>query len=146
MKVKELREARYNELYRITSFPSQGVELHKTVMSYHFAFNKLISSTDGIHRFPFILDAIFKEDVEEINKEMILKFVKDNRPTDTQTIFSVAMTDNDQVNADMLQRKLGGNTKVIIIGGLYKTRSILYFNVEDYVEMIENTSQIIDVE
>jgi hypothetical protein len=61
--VKELREDRFQKLYRITFFPSQGVELHKTILAYNFAFNKLMKDTKTIHRLPFMLDAIFKEGV-----------------------------------------------------------------------------------
>jgi len=75
MKVKHLEGERYNNLYRISSFPSQGVELHKTVMSYHFAFNSLVSETSDIHRLPFILDAVFKEDIEKDNRDLIYSFL-----------------------------------------------------------------------
>ncbi|EOV4660377.1 hypothetical protein ACONVD_004908, partial [Escherichia coli] len=34
---------RYQNLYSITSFPFQGVELHKIIMAYHFSFIKLIN-------------------------------------------------------------------------------------------------------
>ena len=57
-------ELRHRLLYKISSFPCQGVELLKAVMGYHFALNKLISKTHGIHRFPFLLDAIMKEDID----------------------------------------------------------------------------------
>lgn len=71
------------------------------MMAYHFAFNNLIKSNINIHRFPFILDAIFKEDIEEYNKKIILEFIRDNYPKDTQLIFSMAdkSESKNQINA-----------------------------------------------
>jgi hypothetical protein len=88
--VQNLQEDRFTRLYQISAFPTQGVELHKTIMAYHFAFNSIVSSTPGIHRLPFMLDAVFKEDVEDANKKAILTFINKNKPQDTQTIFSIA--------------------------------------------------------
>jgi len=73
--VSNFDEPRYKQLYKISSFPCQGVELHKTVMAYHFALNKLIAKTQGIHRFPFILDAIMKEDIDEDSRIKYLAFL-----------------------------------------------------------------------
>lgn len=85
-----LKESRYKELYRINSFPFQGVELHKTVMAYHFALNAIISETDNIHRLPFLLDAVLKEDIDQTNLDLILKFIGSNLPKDTQTFISIS--------------------------------------------------------
>lgn len=73
MNLPDFTESRFTRLYEISSFPHQGVALLKTVMAYHFAFNKLISQTSYVHRLPFILDGIFKEDVDPIERERILK-------------------------------------------------------------------------
>jgi len=98
--VKAMAEDRYLNLYRISFFPYQGVELHKTMLAYYFAFNAIISSNKAIHRFPFMLDAIFKEDIDSNNKKEIIDFISNNAPNDTQTIFSVAETpDNTNLNA-----------------------------------------------
>lgn len=83
-------------MFEITAFPLQGVELHKTVMAYHFAFNKYIKATSYIHRIPFMLDAIFKEDIDIDNKDKILKFIEKHKPSDTQTIISIADTKNER--------------------------------------------------
>ncbi|MBE6058565.1 MAG: hypothetical protein E7215_00085 [Clostridium sulfidigenes] len=137
--VKTLNEPRYNELYSITSFPSQGVELHKTVMSYHFAFNNMLKYTEELHRFPFLLDAIFKEDIDTENRELIYNFIKSNRPTDTQTIFTVAFSQGEQDLIDDMKSKLGGNVKINAIGELNNKRALLYYSHEKYKELIEET-------
>lgn len=137
--VKTLNEPRYNELYSITSFPSQGVELHKTVMSYHFAFNNILKYTDELHRFPFLLDAIFKEDIDTENRELIYNFIKSNRPADTQTIFTVAFSKGEQDLIDDMKSKLGGNVKINAIGELNNKRALLYYSHEKYKELIEET-------
>lgn len=137
--VKTLNEPRYNELYSLTSFPSQGVELHKTVMSYHFAFINILKDTDEIHRFPFLLDAIFKEDIDTENRELIYDFIKTNSPTDTQTIFTVAFSQGEQNMIDDMKSKLGENVKINAIGDLNNKRSLLYYSHEEYKELIEET-------
>ncbi len=43
LEVKIPDSSRYKNLYSITSFPYQGVELHKIIMAYHFSFYQLIS-------------------------------------------------------------------------------------------------------
>ncbi len=63
------------------------VELHKTVMAYHFALNSMIAKPKAAQRLPFLLDAILKEDIDETNLETILFFVSKNLPSDTQTFF-----------------------------------------------------------
>src|SRR5690606_16388363 len=66
--IPALEVERFYKLYEISSFPFQGVELHKAVLSYHFAFNYLLTQTSDIHRLPFILDSVFKEDIDGGNR------------------------------------------------------------------------------
>ncbi|WP_344851402.1 hypothetical protein [Pedobacter jeongneungensis] len=124
--VDELDENRFTKLYDITAFPSDGVELHKTIMAYHFAFNKLIKSTENIHRLPFMLDAIFKEDIEAYNKTVILKFIAKNKPDDTQTILSIAeKSDHEKVVNEYNATYFNNQGKVILIGGGVNVKSFL---------------------
>jgi len=44
--VPKLDDSRFNYVYELSSFPFQGVELHLAVLSYHFAFNKIINEID----------------------------------------------------------------------------------------------------
>lgn len=100
MQLFNIKEPRYTELYKINSFPFQGVELHKTVMSYHFALNYIIKKTDNIHRLPFMLDAILKEDIDDRNFDLILSFVGKNLPTDTQSFISISEYLGDELDKD----------------------------------------------
>ncbi|MDM4468306.1 hypothetical protein [Klebsiella michiganensis] len=100
MQLFNVTEPRYTDLYKINSFPFQGVELHKTVMSYHFALNSLIRKTDNIHRLPFMLDAILKEDIDDRNFDLILSFVGKNLPTDTQSFISMSEYAEDNLLKD----------------------------------------------
>ena len=126
LKVKPLVEDRYKSLYKISAFPSQGVELHKTVLAYNFAFNKLIEKTENIHRFPFMLDAIFKEDIEQSNRNEILKFIGVNKPIDSQLIISIAETKENEKNIkDYNKKYFNEKAKLICIGGGIKVRAFL---------------------
>lgn len=90
LNLSPLKDSRYLDLYRIDSFPRQGVELHKTVMAYHFALNSLIKTSNSAHRLPFLLDAILKEDIDETNLDIIFKFISSNLPKDTQSFISIS--------------------------------------------------------
>lgn len=151
LSVKGLRNNRYLDLYSISSFPSQGVELHKTVMAYHFAFNELISRTKGIHRFPFMLDAILKEDIEQVNLKSILDFVSKNAPKNVQTFFTIAESkvknDDDSVkyvDIDKLKNEyFPENSKIIRIGQSKTERSFLTKIEEAHFDIIASTHDII---
>lgn len=90
LNVKKIEEKKYLLLYHMGIFPKQGVELLKTMLAYYFAFNKIIQETTYVHRFPFMLDAIFKEDIDESNRKLILGFIYKNRQKNEQIIFSFA--------------------------------------------------------
>ena len=138
-------EDRYLLLYSISAFPSQGVELHKTVMAYHFAFNKLIKDTPGIHRLPFMLDAIFKEDLDDESKKKILTFIAKNRPRDTQTIFSIAQAKDQPSNAVFYnQTYFRGGAKLIQIGDGLRERSLLNDYHGELPELINQTFEIVN--
>lgn len=143
--VKPLTEARYTQVYQISSFPSQGVELHKTVMAYHFAFNKVIKSSSHVHRFPFMLDAIFKEDIEAKNKKSIIEFISKNRPVDTQLIFSIAESTEDLLKAQTYNIEyFNGQAKMINIGNSVDERAFLSDYQSNYTELLEETISIIN--
>jgi hypothetical protein len=126
LKVKRLEENRYLKLYNISAFPSQGVELHKTILAYHFAFNELIKGNVQIHRLPLMLDAIFKEDLDAVNETRIIEFISKNKPTDTQIFISMAITeDNQEVRSKYSQTYFNGKAKVIEIGECKDERAFL---------------------
>ena len=90
LKVKIPNNNKYRELYSMSSFPYQGVELHKIIMAYHFSFNEMLSKNPNVHKFPFLLDAIFKEDIDKKSREEIFKFVAEESKRDVQILFTVA--------------------------------------------------------
>lgn len=145
MGVKKLEEDRYIKLYDISSFPYQGVELLKTIMAYHFAFNLVISETNNIHRLPFMLDAVFKEDIEKNNKDVILKFIAKNKPTDTQIIFSTAQTKEQLGNAEIYNRDFFKNeAKLIQIGNGETERSFLMTHNQEHSSYLDETLELIN--
>ncbi|UPR46272.1 hypothetical protein ITG13_07815 [Vibrio cyclitrophicus] len=132
--VKEFSKSSYKDLYKISSFPVQGVELHKTIMAYHFAFNKVISGTKGIHRLPLLLDAILKEDIDPTSLELIFKFIDKNRPKDTQIFITMSeskvneRTDSavDGLKMNEINRDyFSGEAKITYIGECKEKRSFL---------------------
>lgn len=144
-------EERYNELYKINSFPYQGVELHKTVMAYHFSLNQLISKTKNIHRFPFVLDAIMKEDIDPESRAKIFRFITNSKPKDTQTLFSISesmeysKSDNgtlysiESVNEEYFDSK----AKVIRIGDGDSERAFLSDYNGEQEELISSTLDLL---
>lgn len=143
--VPEFTEDRFLKLYSISGFPNQGVELLKTVMCFHFAFNKIISQTSSIHRLPFILDGIFKEDVDGKSKKTILKFINSNKPKDTQTIFSVANAKDEDISVEEINKEFfNEEAKCIVIGGGDKQRSLLEKYENSQEELIEDTMKILE--
>ena len=140
-----LKENRHTKLYQISAFPSQGVALHKTVMAYHFAFNRLIKNTGYIHRLPFMLDAIFNEDIDDGNKSLILTFISKNRPNDTQLLFSIAHSENELSKAENYNRDyFNGQGKLICIGeGIYEEAFLTQYNNQES-ELLQETMEIIN--
>lgn len=149
LKVKLPNEKRYTRLYSINSFPFQGVELHKTVMAYHFAFNELISETKELTIFPFLLDAIMKEDIDEENRKLIFNFISKYSPKSKQIFFSVSEALKDRVNNNsrniqfVQQLYFPNNSKIIQIGDgdsertfLRKTNAENMFRIDETLTLI----------
>jgi hypothetical protein len=136
---------RFNYIYELSSFPFQGVELHLAVLSYHFAFNKLIKETEKIHRLPLILDSIFKEDLEGNSKEKILDFICKNQPNDTQTIISVADNKSKDPKIEYYKDKFFSyDTKLICIGNSFEKESLLKQHDEQLDEVLNDTFEIME--
>nr|WP_319492425.1 hypothetical protein [uncultured Desulfobacter sp.] len=155
--LKPLTDSRYLNLYQIHSFPRQGVELHKTVMAYHFALNAMIAKSKTVHRLPFLLDAILKEDIEETNLEIILKFVGKNLPDDTQSFVTLSEHVRDLVPVedhkvkpiekikvkDVQNSYFPTNSKLLYIGEGKIERGFLSQPLEEYENVYEETLKII---
>lgn len=157
LSLNPLTDSRYLELYKINSFPRQGVELHKTVMAYHFALNSMIEKSKIAHRFPFLLDAILKEDIDETNLNTILSFVGNNLPDDTQTFISISEHVKDDSGSESEENvkpieKLRvkevkdtyfpKDTKLIYIGGGQIERGLLSQSLDNYQELHKETIEI----
>ncbi|MBE9601476.1 hypothetical protein [Pedobacter sp. MC2016-24] len=146
LKVKELSEDRYTTLYKISAFPFQGVELHKTIMAYHFAFNSLISKTKDIHRLPFILDAVFKEDLDEFNEDLLIEFISKNRPKDTQLFMTISEKTKKASQVARYQREfLNNEAKTIQIGNGRDTRTLLKAYNGEQDHLLKETMEIINL-
>ncbi|MGR5501381.1 hypothetical protein ACQKP3_11680 [Vibrio sp. DNB22_10_4] len=156
LELKPLTDSRYLDLYRIHSFPRQGVELHKTVMAYHFALNAMIAKSKTAHRLPFLLDAILKEDIDETNLEIILSFVGKNLPSDTQTFVSISehvrepspkedeeIKPIEKVRAKEVKNSyFPTNSKLFYIGDGKMERGFLSQSLENNQEIHEDTIDI----
>ena len=155
LELKPLTDSRYLDLYRIHSFPRQGVELHKTVMAYHFALNALIAKSKRAHRLPFLLDSILKEDIDETNLKIILSFVGSNLPDDTQTFISISEQVKDDADEeesvkpieklrvkDVIDTYFPTNTKLFYIGSGKIERGFLSQSLENYNEIHMDTIDI----
>ncbi|PTX21149.1 hypothetical protein C8N40_102118 [Pontibacter mucosus] len=145
LQVKSLVEDRYTNIYKISAFPYQGVELHKTVMAYHFAFNRLIKQNQNIHRLPFILDAIFKEDIEYKNKDLIIEFISNNRPKDTQTFFSIAEINDLESEVKRFNSEFFDNeAHLICIGNGVDERAFLSDYDDNFSDYLLETLEVIN--
>lgn len=144
--VKIPSDNRFLELYRISAFPSQGVELHKTILSYHFAFNFLLKENNNIHRFPFLLDSIFNEDIEIENKKKIIDFIQKNKPADTQTFLSIseAKLEKDEMD-NYIEQEFKGIKKTITIGQSVYERAFLAPIKDSDKDLINETISLMEI-
>ena len=125
-------------------FPQQGVELLKTLLAYYFAFNRIIEQTVYVHRLPFVLDAVFKEDIDDANRAIILDFIEKHKPTDTQIIFSIAQSKNNLKTAvDYNKLHFNNSAKLIEIDIKSERAFLSDFKVE-YEAIKDETLELID--
>ena len=143
--VKKFDDDRFLLLYKIPAFPRQGVELLKTLMAYNFAFNKIIKETSYVHRFPFLLDAIFEGDFEDDNRNKVLSFISKNYPSDTQLIFSLADTKNNQISASVYNEKyFDKKANLICIGNNEVERAFLSKYQNEFDDYLDETLEFIN--
>lgn len=131
-------EERYLDLYKISALPYQGVELLKAILAYNFAFNKIIAQNNSIHRLPFILDAVFKEDFTGNNEELVCKFIAENKPNDTQLFVSMAGDKASKFVKDYLK----GNATLIIIGNQGQSRCLFKKYNGEYEQILQEINDI----
>ena len=144
--IPNFEDDRFSKIYEISSFPFLGVELHLAVLSYHFAFNFLLSKINHIHRLPLLLDSVFEGDVDGKNKNKILKFIQSNCPKDTQCIISIADSKEKDSKIDEYSTQIfKNNVKLICIGdGINKKSLLNYDNGNQIHELINSTFEILE--
>jgi hypothetical protein len=146
--VRIVYEDRYTDLYRISAFPYQGVELHKCVLAYNFAFlNTVIKANSTSHFLPLMLDAIFKEDIEPGNKELIVDFISKHTPVDLQLIFSIAeLKDHEEKVSEYNENFFNDEAYVIELGDRSEERSFFRPIANDEENLlIQETHELIEL-
>lgn len=145
------KEAKYHNLYSLNSFPYQGVELHKLLMAYNFSFYEMVMKNPSIHSFPFLLDAIFKEDIDTDSRRNIFEFLSQETKLCGQIIFSVAEYKGDETsvaplfNIDSIKREyFPADTKLICIGDGKTKRSFLSKAVLIDSALINDTMNLLE--
>ncbi len=139
---------KYTTLYKSSVFPLQGVELHKAILAHNFAFNKIINDNNrNIHRLPYLIDAIFKEDIDIFNKPLILNFINNYKSLDTQTIISIAYKDDDtnSIIDDYNKNNFENQANLICIGNALKTQAFLNDFDMKLQNILDNTFEIMDI-
>lgn len=126
------KETKYQDLYSLNSFPYQGVELHQLLMAYNFSFYEMVMKNPTLHSFPFLLDAVFKEDIDTESRSNIFKFLSQETKSSGQVVFSVAEYKGDETSYNPLfnietikNEYFSTDTKLICIGDSKTKRSFL---------------------
>ncbi|WP_347051881.1 hypothetical protein [Flavobacterium olei] len=144
LKVKPFDNELYLLLYQMKIFPKQGVELLKTLLSYYFAFNKVIEQTSYVHVFPFMMDAIFKEDIDEDNRKLILEFIFKNKPSNNQIILSFAESKKNTKTASEYNEEIMNGKAKLILTNLTDERSLLNSINDEQKEYLKETLYLIE--
>lgn len=140
------KEHKYTTLYKSSIFPCQGVELLKTILAHNFAFNQIITNTDYVQRLPFLIDAIFKEDIDDGNKPLILNFVNKNKPIDTQLIVSIAYKDdeNNAIISNYNKNNFDNKANLISIGDGINKKAFLQNYNNSHDDLLQDTFKIME--
>lgn len=151
MGVKLPSERKHQDLYSLNSFPYQGVELHLLLMAYNFSFYEMVMNNPNIHRFPFLLDAVFKEDIEISSRSEIFAFLSRETKNSGQVVFSVAEYKGNSTKLDPLfdiesikSEFFPSDTKLICIGDSKTKRSFLSSSPLIDTALIEETIELLE--
>lgn len=146
------KETKYQELYSLNSFPYQGVELHQLLMAYNFSFYEMVMKNTSLHSFPFLLDAVFKEDIDTESRSNIFKFLSQETKSSGQVIFSVAEYKGDETSSNPLfnietikSEYFPSTTKLICIGDSKTKRSFLSDTALIDSVLINDTLNLLEV-
>lgn len=148
--VKIPAEKKYRDLYSLNSFPYQGVELHLLLMAYNFSFYEMVIKNSNMHKLPFLLDAVFKEDIDIESRSEIFEFLSRETKKSGQVIFSVAEYKRDDTSSgplfnveDIKNKYFLGDAKLICIGDSKSKRSFLSGSAIDH-SLIEDTIGLLE--
>ncbi|MGS0824377.1 hypothetical protein ACVBIO_01060 [Shewanella sp. 0m-8] len=146
------KETKYQELYSLNSFPYQGVELHQLLMAYNFSFYEMVMKNTSLHSFPFLLDAIFKEDIDTESRSNIFKFLSQETKSSGQVVFSVAEYKGDETSSNPLfnietikSEYFSSATKLICIGDSKTKHSFLSETALIDSVLINDTINLLEV-
>jgi len=146
------KETKYQDLYSLNSFPYQGVELHQLLMAYNFSFYEMVMKNPTIHSFPFLLDAVFKEDIDTESRSNIFKFLSQETKFSGQVVFSVAEYKGDETSSNPLfnietikSEYFSTDTKLICIGDSKTKRSFLSNTALIDSVLINDTMNLLEV-
>jgi len=149
--VKIPEETKYQGLYSLNSFPYQGVELHQLLMAYNFSFYEMAMKAPAIHSFPFLLDAVFKEDIDSESRSNIFKFLSQETKSSGQVVFSVAEYKGDKTssnplfNVDAIKKEyFPEDTKLICIGDSKSKRAFLSKKILIDGSLIHDTISLLE--
>ncbi|WP_299568621.1 AAA family ATPase [uncultured Shewanella sp.] len=150
--VKLPKESKYQDLYSLNSFPYQGVELHQLLMAYNFSFYEMVMKNPTIHSFPFLLDAVFKEDIDTESRSNIFEFLSKETKSSGQVVFSVAEYKGDETSSNPLfnietikSQYFSPDTKLICIGDSKTKRSFLSKTALIDSALINDTMNLLEV-
>ena len=105
----------------------------------------MISKTDNVHRLPFFLDGVFKEDLDANSKTNILKFIVSNIPSDTQTIMSIADHKEEDSKIEEYSNEIFGEvTNLICIGNGIEQKALLTSYDGSHRDIVDDSYGIID--
>lgn len=115
-------------------------------MAYNFSFYEMVVKNASVHCFPFLLDAVFKEDIDIDSRREIFEFLSFETGKGGQVVFSVAeySKDDDSLgplfNVDDIKKTYFPNdTKLICIGDSKTKRAFLSDSSLISVALIEET-------
>ncbi|WP_180818259.1 hypothetical protein, partial [Vibrio parahaemolyticus] len=111
----------------------------------------LLKDNEKMHRLPFVLDAVFKEDIDEVSRETIFNFLSTKNSRDEQIIFAVAdVKDNQPAPTsrthfieEVNEIYFSSSANLICIGNAEKQRAFLSeAPTELELDLIEDTLEI----
>ena len=122
------------------------------IMAYHFSFLDFISKGSSTHIFPFMLDAVFKEDIDTKNRADILKFISSEGEKYDQVIFTIAEIKDDSSTTSSLfdteklnKAYFSNKATLICIGKAENKKSFLSSENFQDTKYIDETLNLLEI-